>query len=93
MCADCVVAGISGRVIYTQMSRQPTYQWYQNGAVVTASIQLRPSEERGEVTADFKEEYCVIYDRGKLFQCFLYLVCVYYWDVGFFFCMIMLAEV
>lgn len=40
-------------------------QWYQTEATVTASFKLCPSHVRGEVTADFRENYCAVYDGGR----------------------------
>lgn len=41
-------------------------QWYQTEGTVAASFKLRPSETRGKVTAEFREDYCAVYDGGRL---------------------------
>ena len=44
-------------------------EWYQSGDFVTASLKLRPlrpPQTRGEIEAKFQEQYCAVYEGGKL---------------------------
>ena len=52
-------------------------EWYQSGDFATASLKLRPPkppQTRGEIEAKFQEQYCAVYEAGKL-ECAALLPC------------------